>query len=92
MTYTEAMKIVKQFPEFVSILNNFNAHVLKCQASEQQYAGSWQFSVDGECFYYSGESYFDERDEKYHTLFEGGKHTPWRSRQLLAENRTWIVR
>ena len=92
MKFSEAIEVVKQYPEIVDIFNRFHAHVKECAMNDKHFAGSWQFSVDGECFYYAGESYLDERDGKYHTTFSGGKHTPWRSRELLAEGKTWIVR
>ena len=92
MTFSEAIIVVKQYPEIAGVFNRFHAHVVECAKDGKHYAGSMQFSVDGECFYYAGESYLDERDGKHHTIFNGGKHTPWRSRQLLAEGKTWIVR
>ena len=92
MKYSEAMKIVKQYPELSALVNRIRERTIEKANNDEHCAGSWQFSVDGECFYFGYESYLDERDGKYHAKFNGGKHTPWRSRQLLERGETWIVR
>ena len=89
MKYSEAIKIAKQNPEFAAKMEQFKKHI-----EETHGAGSIQFSFDGnfcEAFYWSVENYFDERDGKFHTLIEGGKHNARRSMYLINRDRTFVL-
>ena len=89
MKYSEAIKIAKQNPEFSAKMEGFKKSI-----EENHGAGSLQFSFEGnycESFYWAVENYFDERDEQYHTMVTGGKHTVKRSMYLINHNRTFVL-
>ena len=69
MKFAEAMKIVKQYPELSALVARIRERTIEFAKNDKHCAGSWQFSVDGECFYFGYESYLDERDGKYHAEY-----------------------
>ena len=89
MKYSEAIKAAKQDKDFAAHMESFKKHI-----EETHGAGSIQFSFAGnycEAFYWSVENYFDYSDGQYHTLIEGGKHTPERSAYLIKNDRTVVL-
>lgn len=87
MKYRDALKIAMTNESFVKKLEN-----LKDRVNNNHAVTSLQFSVDGECFYYSGEALYDEELNDYVPLFEGGKHTKARSKYLLERGETMVIR
>lgn len=89
MKYSEAIKAARKHPVLSAKMDNFKKYI-----EEAHGAGSIQFSFEGnycEAFYWAVESYFDERDGKYHTLIQGGKHTVKRSMYLINHDRTFVL-
>ena len=78
MKYAEAIKKALTDNGFLTSYNRFRDGVMK-----NGIAGSIQFSIADEAFYYSGEAIYNEETGEVGFEFKGGKHTPRRAAYLI---------
>lgn len=86
MKYSEAIKIALRNPEFARKFDNFKKLVYNDET-----AGSIQFAIGDEAFYYAGEAVYNEATGEYEYEFCGGKHTQRRAAYLIKHDLTFII-
>ena len=86
MKYSEAIKIAEKNPEFARTLANFKKSIYNGGS-----AGSVQFAIGDEAFFYAGESIYNEATGEREYEFRGGKHTPRRAAYLINRGETFII-
>ena len=86
MKYSEAIKVAMKNVEFANRLDAFKRDV-----SENHIAGSLQFSIGNEAFYFGGEAVYDLESNVYHVHFKGGKHTEKRAAYLIGKGQTFVI-
>ena len=86
MKYSEAIKIAKSNAEFARKFDNFKKLVYN-----DEIAGSIQFAIGNEAFYYAGEAVYNEATGEYEYEFRGGKHTPRRAAYLIGKGQTFVI-
>ena len=87
MTYAQAIQRATKDPEFAKTYNRFREQVTNNQA-----AGSIQFHIGDEAFYYAGENVYDETTSKRTPTFHGGKHSPRRAAYLISRGQSYEIR
>lgn len=78
MKYSEAIKKAMKNAEFANMIQRF-----KAQVAEDHIAGSVQFHIGDEAFYFGGEAVYNEATGEHETYFKGGKHSPNRAAYLI---------
>ena len=86
MKYSEAIKVAKNNADFARTIANFEKSV-----RDHHIAGSVQFAIGDEAFFYSGEAVYDETTGEYEFVFRGGKHTPRRAAYLIDRGQTFVI-
>ena len=86
MKYSEAIKVAMNNAEFARKFDNFKKLVYNNET-----AGSIQFAIGDEAFYYAGEAVYNEATGEYEYEFRGGKHTPRRAAYLINRGQTFVI-
>lgn len=86
MKYADALRQALTNPEFV-----LRYHAFRKSVESEHIAGSIQFSIGDDAFYFSGECVYNSETDSYESIYKGGKHNPKRSLYLIRCGYTFVV-